>query len=130
VAAAIDALVNSASIEVTTRVIRDEAELGVSGIDTSCFIKRVEATRAETTDSCAGAPQFILDGGVPVGFSGVTPGTQVFFDVVAQNDTCAEPTDMPQVFRATIEVVGDGVTVLDSLEVTIIVPPEDLSGPK
>jgi hypothetical protein len=130
---AIGFLATAIKLDVTTRVRRDEAEFGRTGIDTSCFIKAVIPNRAVSPDTCAGVPT-IADRVAPFGvddtFVGVTPGTQVFFDVVAENDRCALPTFEPQVFNATIEVLGDGVTVLDSLEVTVIVPPMSMEGPK
>jgi hypothetical protein len=49
----------------------------------------------------------------------------VCFDVIPRMNTTVMPTDMPQVFRAIIEVVGDGVTVLDEREVFFLVPPDD-----
>ena len=63
-------------------------------------------------------------------FEDVTPGTQVFFEVIAENDGCVEPRTDPLLFEATINVWGDGLTLLDDLTVTIIVPPEQPGGPK
>ncbi len=54
-------------------------------------------------------------------FVGVTPGTVVEFTVLAYNDTVPQ-TDVDQVFTVTLQVIGDGVTVLDEQPVTIIVP--------
>ena len=54
-------------------------------------------------------------------FVGVTPGTVVTFSVVAFNDV-VPPEDVDQVFTVTLQVIGDGVTVLDEKPVTIIVP--------
>ncbi len=129
---AISFLVHGISIEVTTRVIPDPVALA-GGLDTSCFIRSVTPTSAVSPGTCAGEPEAV-DLYDPVGdldsFVGVTPGTEVFFDVVASNDGCVEQTLEPQAFDATIEVVGDGVTVLDSLRVTIIIPPLVVEGDK
>jgi hypothetical protein len=38
-------------------------------------------------------------------------------------------TDAPQLYRATVDVVGDGVTVLDTRDVFFLVPPEPLDEP-
>lgn len=35
----------------------------------------------------------------------------------------SEPTTQPQMFMATIEVWGDGITMLDSRDVYFLVPP-------
>jgi hypothetical protein len=125
-------LVTASTISVTTRIIPDPVSLG-EGVDTSCFITAVIPDHADAPDTCSGEPT-IEDLEAPFGvfdtFEGVTPGTQVFFTVVAENNGCVEPIETPLSYEATIEVVGDGVTVLDSLEVTIIIPPINLDGDK
>ncbi|MBL8624737.1 MAG: hypothetical protein JNK64_25745 [Myxococcales bacterium] len=55
-------------------------------------------------------------------FHGVTPGTQVSFNVQAFNDFVPETNDA-QIFRATIQVLAGGCTPLDAREVLILVPP-------
>ena len=54
-------------------------------------------------------------------FVGVTPGTVVTFTIIAFNDTVPR-TSIDQVFTVTLQVIGDGVTVLDEKPVVIIVP--------
>jgi hypothetical protein len=56
-------------------------------------------------------------------FHGVTPGTQVSFNVQAFNDFVPATNDA-QIFRATIQVLAGGCTPLDAREVLILVPPE------
>lgn len=46
------------------------------------------------------------------------------FDVIPKMNTTVMPTDMPQMFMATIVVEGDGVTVLDTRDIFFLVPPE------
>ncbi len=121
------ALLQFAPTDVTTRVRRDEVEFAASGIDTSLFIARITPLRVESPSaSCASpTPPTLLDidgDGEDDGFADVTPGSTVFFDVVAQNSH-VEATDSPQLFEAWIDVLGDGVTLLDSQRVSIIVPP-------
>ena len=55
-------------------------------------------------------------------FYGVTPGTQVGFDVSAFNDFVPATNDA-QIFHATIQVLAGGCTPLDQREVIILVPP-------
>ncbi len=55
-------------------------------------------------------------------FYGVTPGTQVDFNVVATN-TFVPQTDQAQIFMATITVLASGCTPLDQRTVIILVPP-------
>lgn len=57
-------------------------------------------------------------------FYGVTPGTEVEFEVDFRNDVRMAP-DVAEIHRATIIVVGNGVTDLDRREVYIVVPPDD-----
>ncbi len=54
-------------------------------------------------------------------FLDVLPGAIARFDVTAQNGFLPEAPQM-QVFTLKIDVVGDGVTVLDQRQVVIIVP--------
>jgi cysteine-rich repeat protein len=123
---AIRALANTKNFTVTARVRRDEAEYRASGIDTRCFIQSVTPdSYTGAGGTCSTTPEFAdinpVDG-IDDSFRNVTPGTQLFFDVTAENDGCVAETDIPQAFSAYIDVIGDGVTVLDSLLVTIIVP--------
>jgi hypothetical protein len=53
----------------------------------------------------------------------VTPGTPVCFDIVPRMNTTVMPTASPQLFRAHVDVIGDGVTVLDTRDVYFVVPP-------
>ncbi|HEV8322400.1 MAG TPA: hypothetical protein VG389_12360 [Myxococcota bacterium] len=56
-------------------------------------------------------------------FRDVTPGSTVTFDVEAENDfLMSEPE--PLLFHVVIRVIGDGVTVLDSRDVYLLIPPE------
>ena len=109
-------------------------------IDTACFLKQIEALTfvpppAEPEASCtpvATPAQF--DGvGYNNGFSNFATGTsgggvqgsQLHFTVHAQNDTCQTPTTEAQVFTAFIDVIDQTTgSLLDTQEVTIIVPPE------
>jgi hypothetical protein len=54
-------------------------------------------------------------------FIGVQPGTLLEFTIVLYNDAVAS-TSVDQAFTITLEVVGDGLTVLDEKEVVIVVP--------
>jgi hypothetical protein len=56
-------------------------------------------------------------------FNRVTPGSPVCFDIVPRINTTVEPTLEPQLFRAQINVVGDGFTPLDHRVVYFLVPP-------
>lgn len=58
----------------------------------------------------------------------VLPGTPVCWRLVARGNTTVPATDEPQLYRARVDVFGDGVTLLDSRDVFFVVPPV-LDGP-
>lgn len=124
----IEALVLFAPITVTTRVRRDEREYEPGGrnVDTSTFITRITAINGiGGPRSCGGAtPQPAdLDGdGHFEAFINVTPGSRLFFQVDAQNNDVPDTTD-PEVYLAWIDVMGNGTAVLDTQDVSILVPP-------
>ena len=119
---AVRSLVNTTTLTVTTRVRPEPTD----PIDSRCFIRSVTPSSFTTAGSCTTTPT-VADinpaDGTPDSWAGVTPGTALFFDVVAQNDGCvAEIEGVPQSFTAYIDVIGDGLTVLNTQKVTIIVP--------
>jgi hypothetical protein len=59
----------------------------------------------------------------------VRTGTPVCWKVVSKQNTTVPATDMPQLFRATVKVYGDGVTQLDERNVYFLVPPKPFDNP-
>ncbi|MDQ3034483.1 MAG: VWA domain-containing protein [Myxococcota bacterium] len=59
----------------------------------------------------------------PDTFQRVTPGSPVCFDIIPRMNTTVMPTLDPQLFRARINVIGDGFTPLDTRIVYFLVPP-------
>ena len=129
----IDALIKYATFSLYVEAADD----GDSGtIDTSCFIKRVEALEyVPVADGCAdtivATPAEFNGVGYNNGFnnfapgtsSATTPGSKLKFTVHAENDTCFEPGSTAQLFNAVINVVDNSTgSLLDIQEVTIIVP--------
>ena len=57
-------------------------------------------------------------------FTLVDPGISVCFDIVPERNTTVPATSIPVFFRATIEVLGDEHTPLDSRDIYFLVPPE------
>lgn len=125
----IQALVGFSTFDLTTRVRGDPNAAG--GVDTTCFIQSVIPRSATPPNSCAPTPtaqDLLPPSGQNDTWVGAVPGTRLEFDVVAQNDDgtgqpCAGLAASPQLFRAWIDVLADGITVLDTREVIIIVPP-------
>jgi cysteine-rich repeat protein len=119
---AVRALVNTTTLTVTTRLRAEPTD----PIDSRCFIQSITPSRFTTAGSCTTNPVAAdinpADGTLD-SWQQVTPGTALFFDVIAQNDGCVEEIEgVPQSFTAYIDVIGDGLTVLDTQKVTIIVP--------
>ena len=56
-------------------------------------------------------------------FQGVRPGTPVCFDIIVKQNDTVPPTAMPQMFRANLQVLGDGFTPLDTRDIFFLVPP-------
>jgi hypothetical protein len=62
--------------------------------------------------------------GHPDYFPRVLPGTSVCFDIHPKRNTTVPALREPQMFRATIQVMGDRITILDERDVFFLVPPE------
>jgi hypothetical protein len=59
----------------------------------------------------------------PDTFQRVTPGSPVCFDIIPKQNDTVPATLVPQIFRAQIDVIGDGFTPLDDRVVYFLVPP-------
>ncbi|HEV8325684.1 MAG TPA: hypothetical protein VG389_29005 [Myxococcota bacterium] len=117
----INLLVNFSTVDVTLDVYEDPALPG--GL---CMVKDIAPVSATNPfPGCAmSATPFNPSTTVPgdEGFNNVTPGMVLTFNVVVNND-CV-PQDMTaRAFGAIMDIVADGVTVLDSQTITMIVPP-------
>ncbi|NMC71051.1 MAG: VWA domain-containing protein [Myxococcales bacterium] len=62
--------------------------------------------------------------GHPDYFPRVLPGVPVCFDIHVKQNWTVPATREPQMFRATIQVMGDRITILDERDVFFLVPPE------
>lgn len=119
----LQALVRFSTFDITTVVRADPTALTNQGLDTRCFIHQIVPTVATTPNACAPAPVTVADG-----WTNVVPGTQLTFRIDAQNrvagtgQACIASQHQPVAFLAYIDVVADGVTVLDTQVVTIVVP--------
>jgi hypothetical protein len=135
--AGIEALVRFSTFTITTDVRPDPAELASSGIDTTCFIHGVIPASATPPNTCAPVPapaDLIPPSPALDSFVDVTPGTVLEFTVDALNrmqgtmTPCAASGPVPRQFLAYIDVIADGVTVVDTRQVIIIVPPAPPGG--
>lgn len=110
-----------------TAVARDDAGDGIDALE---FIERTEpnpsrwASDRRDSRPCTGGLT-VEDGdgdGLADAFVSI-PGPTMCFDVVARANGTLEPTGEYQVFAAHVDVLADGVTVLDTREIVFCVPP-------
>lgn len=132
----VDGLVKYTTFDIKAVVRRDETE---TSVDTSCFIEKVEATNyvappQEPEASCTPtATPHDFDGlGYANGFinfaagtsSASRPGSALYFSVRVSNWNCTPPSNTASVYFAYIDIVDQLTgTVLDTQEVSILVPP-------
>jgi len=130
---AVEILANQVPIEVSAVPEDDTSD----AVDATQFILRIEpntvggvADPTDPTKVCIGGLAVAdRDGdGHPDVFTSVLPGTTVCFDIYPQMNTTVEPTAEPQIFRAFVNVIGDGFTLLDTRDVYFLVPPEISGG--
>lgn len=115
-----DTLIDAVN-DLVTSIRLDTVSIRVVG-DPNNFIKAT-IPRSATPPPGADPPTVAdLDGdSVFDSFVDLTPGTIVSFSIIAYNDTVPELTE-DQVFTVTLQVVGDGITVLDEKQVVVVVP--------
>jgi len=112
----VNVLVEHTRLLVSHEVIPDPSVF--PSVDTSCFVASVEAKQWTRSGSCG--PDPVADGDH---FDDVAPGTDLVFDLQLRNDGCAAALDTPQLYSTTIKAWGDGVLLLDTLELYIVVRP-------
>ncbi|MEQ9072609.1 MAG: hypothetical protein RLP09_02065 [Sandaracinaceae bacterium] len=123
---AIVQLTENVPIRVDARADNDPGNEG--GVDAvEAFVLRLETNTSEASVEgrlCTDLPTGDDTGdGFPDHFPRVFPGTSVCFDIVPRPNQTVPAIDEPQLFRATVRVIGDGFTPLDEREVLFLVPP-------
>jgi hypothetical protein len=128
---AVQTLANNVPIRVDAQFVDDGADavntrtafLDYLETNTSGITIRDPAT--DTDRVCTTIPAADSDGdGHPDYFPSLLPGTSVCWDIhVKRNETVAATADA-QIYRATINVIGDLFTPLDSRDIFFLVPPE------
>jgi hypothetical protein len=118
----IRSLASASRFDISVSYVDDPADT----VDSfAAFVDHIEArTAGDAARGCDPRTAEDTDGdGVLDTFPDVEAGQRVCFDIfVKQNDTVM-PTSMPQLFRATLRVLGDGFTELDSRDIFFLVPP-------
>jgi len=122
VVAGVASVANQVPIDITAEPRDDLAD----AVDATRFIERIVPNGdGDWEKGCAGGLETADtdgDGSLDT-FIDVLPGTLVCFDVIPAMNDFVEAADDPQLFRATIVVVGDGITDLDERDVFFLVPP-------
>jgi hypothetical protein len=115
-------------LDVSARA-HDLADPGESVDAVLAFLDHLE-TRTTAASGLTCTTGFVtLDGAgidsdtYPDTFQNVTPGAPVCFDIVPKMNTTVMQTLVPQLFRAQIDVIGDGFTPLDDRIIYFLVPP-------
>jgi hypothetical protein len=128
---AVETLVGAMEMEVTTDMRDDPSDM----VDTVAeFLDHVEPSltggHADPAD-----PSRICVGGLPIGdlyepfdgrpdsFTSVRPGTLVCFDIHVKQNWSVPAIDVPQTFQCEMDVVADGITVVDTRTIYFLVPP-------
>jgi len=87
------------------------------------FVDHIEAVDGSEVDDCPfRIPVDTDEDGYGDTFPNVGGGSSVCFEVVAKENTSIEPIAVPQLFRATLQVIGDGFAELDSRELYFLIP--------
>ncbi|MBQ9394508.1 MAG: hypothetical protein IJU23_03195 [Proteobacteria bacterium] len=134
----VDALVKYSVSDVAAVIKRDEETFAKSNVDTSCFIKSVEAleyiappNEPEKTCNPTAKPAMFDGATYNNGFTNFAIGTsssakegaQLHFTVTAMNDDCVAATSDMQVFEATIELINPTTGMsYGEHKVSIVVP--------
>ena len=130
VLAQIQTLASQTRLDISIR-FTDDASDSVDSF--AAFVDHIEAnTAGDPARGCAARPAMDTNGdGFADTFMDVTAGQRVCFDIVVKDNVTVEPTLEPQLFRGTINVVGDGFTPLDERDVFFLVKPRilDPGGP-
>lgn len=121
------ALANGLPLDLAALAVDDPGD----AVDTrAAFIARVEVLQSGTAQCTAGLTAVDSDGDSYADrFVQVRTGTPVCWKLVSKVNATVPPTDAPQLFRATVRVSGDGVTLLDQRDVYFLVPPRPADGP-
>lgn len=124
VVAAVTTLAQGTRQDITRRGIPDAMETRLAaGHQTTDFMQRIVPLRG--TPAAPGGFERMDD----TTFYGVSPSTVVTFQVTFFNDFHRNNSGSAQLFRATIEVLGRASTVVDTIQVFIIVPTDANSIP-
>jgi len=122
----IQKLVAYAKIDITSVGIDDTTDTvdAIKSFVQSIAVHNTTSATPKCTGGLQVADQSPGGDGILDTFKQVIPATPVCFDVTAKMNTTVKPKTVPQLFRAFIEVLGDGKAKLSKRQVFFVVPPE------
>ncbi len=122
----IKTLISYGKIDINATAIDDATDTvdAVMSFIQSLAVHNVTSTSPQCTGSLTVADVSPAGDGINDTFKQVQPATPVCFDVTAKKNTTIKPTAVPQLFQATIQVLGDGKAKLSERKVFFVVPPE------
>jgi hypothetical protein len=107
---------------------RDDVSDTVDAV--ASFVDHLQTLQLGTPDCSAGlTEQDTNNDGYPDYYVDVRAGTPVCWKLFAKSNTTVPAKAEPQLFRANVDVTGDGVTVLDTRAVFFLVPPRPADEP-
>jgi hypothetical protein len=119
---AVKTLANSVPLDISATAVDDGAD-AVEAV--AAFVHHLETLQLGTAECANGlTDQDTNSDSFPDLYVDVLPGTPVCWRLVPRTNTTVAATEEPQLYRATIEVRGDGTTLLDTRDVYFLVPPE------
>lgn len=114
-------LANGVPMTLTTRAI-DDATDTVDAV--TAFVDHFETVQLGAAPCTGGLTESDSDAdGHPDAFVRVPMRTPVCWRIVARPNATVPATSAPQLYRASVDVSGDGITVLDTRQVFFVVPP-------
>ena len=123
IVSAIATLANTTTLDISLQYTDDAAD----AVDTQvAFLDHLEANEAgNPARGCEARAAADTNGdGYPDTFPSVRSGDRVCFDIVVRMNTTVEATTEPQLYRATLQVIGDGFTPLgEARDIFFLVPP-------
>ncbi|MDQ3339784.1 MAG: hypothetical protein M4D80_31875 [Myxococcota bacterium] len=123
------ALANGLPIDINA-VTADVVQAGETVDAVAAFVDHIETLQLGTAQCANGLLDTDTNGDTYKDkYENVRTGTPVCWKVVSKPNTTVPATQVPQLYRATITVYGDGITQLDTRDVYFLVPPVPLDGP-
>jgi len=128
---AVQTLANNVPIRVDAQFVDNPADAVdtrtafLDYLETNTSGRTIHDPATDTDRRCTTVSSADSDGdGHPDDFPSLLPGTSICWDIhVKRNETVPATADA-QIFRATIHVIGDLFTPLDSRDIFFLVPPE------